>query len=292
MTIRYQLGSPRKLSAEEKQFYLDNGFWVARGLFKPEECDEILDRLKFYKRRNGAAMMNLDREYELSRFVQEKMAEERSLELGREIRPEEIPVEDIPFDHVIETAWLMRLFMRDPRQISLLRQLHEGPYEERAGKTGLKWGGLMTQVIFKEAGTQYGDQAWNPHQDNSYVLNPNGLYVTTNTFFADADMENGTMYIYPGSHKKGILPFEEIKSYREEKGKNPGNMAAIPEGCERVDLEFGKGDTLYLNGDVVHGSYPNKSPTRSRPLYMNIYIPEGEYFRPGRESRKMFQPIL
>ena len=39
----------------------------------------------------------------------------------------------------------------------------------------------MTQIIFKKAGSPYAPQAWTP-QDNSYVKNEKGLYVTTNFF--------------------------------------------------------------------------------------------------------------
>ena len=34
--------------------------------------------------------------------------------------------------------------------------------------TNAKVVGLMSQILFKEAGSPYASQAWNPHQDNSY----------------------------------------------------------------------------------------------------------------------------
>lgn len=275
--------SARILSSEDREFYEENGYLVVKEIWTSKECDEILEHLNFYKDSKGSAMMNLDREYALSRFWVQNYAEKNG------IKYTDVPVEKIPFEHICKTARFMRSFMRDPRAVSLLEQLHEGTFFGNV--KGRKWGGLMTQIIFKEPETQYGNQAWNPHQDNSYVMNPNHLYVTTNSFFADADVENGTMFVYPGTHKEGILPFEEVLSYREEKGKNPGNMSKIPEKYRKVDIEFKKGDILFLNGDLVHGSYPNKSKNRPRPLYMNVYIPEGEFFRPGKGSEKMFIPL-
>lgn len=276
----FRPGKPRVLSLEDRKFYEESGYLVVKGLWTSQECDELLEYLNFYKDPESAAMMNIDREYALSRFWTQNYAKKHG------ISENQVPVEKIPFEHINKTARLMRSFMRDPRAVSLLEQLHEGPFFGNV--KGRKWGGLMTQIIFKEPETQYGNQAWNPHQDNSYVLNPNRLYVTTNTFFSDSDLENGTMYVYPGSHKEGILPFKEVMSYREEKGKNPGNVSEIPAGYEKVDIEFKKGDMLFLNGDLVHGSYPNRSENRPRPLYMNVYIPDGEFFRPGKGSEKMF----
>lgn len=275
--------NPRVLSSEDRKFYEEAGYLVVKGIWSPKECDLILEYLNFFKDKNASAMMNLDREYALSRFWVQNYSQRNGIDIN------DIPVDKIPFEHINKTARLMRAFMRDPRAVSLLEQLHEGPFFGNV--KGRQWGGLMTQIIFKEPETQYGNQAWNPHQDNSYVLNPNRLYVTTNSFFADSDVENGTMYVYPGTHKEGILPYEEVVSYREEKGKNPGNITAIPEKYKRVDIEFKKGDMLFLNGDLVHGSYANKSKNRPRPLYMNVYIPEGEFFRPGKGSEKMFIPL-
>lgn len=68
-------------------------------------------------------------------------------------------------------------------------------------------------------------------------------------------------------------------------------MSEIPEKYEKVDIEFKKGDMLFLNGDLVHGSYSNRSKNRPRPLYMNVYIPDGGFFRPGKGSEKMFIPL-
>ena len=65
--------------------------------------------------------------------------------------------------------------------------------------------------------------------DNTYPQTPNGEYVTLIIALQDHDVENGCLYIYPGSHKEGIFPFEPTKSYREDPKSNPGNT---------VDLEI------------------------------------------------------
>ena len=88
--------------------------------------------------------------------------------------------------------------------------------------------GLMTQMLFKEAGTKYASQAWTVHQDNAYHQNPNGATLTINIACKDADKETGTLYLFPGSHKEGILPFTKRKSFREDEGKNPGNTLDLP----------------------------------------------------------------
>lgn len=176
----------------------------------------------------------------------------------------------------------VRAVMKDPKIVSILDTLQRAPVV-----------GLMSQVLFKEVGSPYASQAWNPHQDNTYPRSKPGAYITINVFLEDADKENGSLYIFPGSHKHGLLPAGETPSYREIPGTNPGNTILDLEKYvgEPVDLNFKKGDMVILNGDVVHGSYPNISPTRSRPLLSISYISEGVDFIPGKNANRMVIPV-
>ncbi len=174
----------------------------------------------------------------------------------------------------------IRQLMKRPDIVSRVEQLQ-----------GTEVVGLMSQMLFKKAGSRYAVQAWHPHQDNSYPQAEYGAYITTNIFFEDADSGNGGMFIYPGSHKEGLLPFASVKSYRENVGENPGNVVEPPDKYETVDLVAKKGGMLVLNGCVVHGSYPNESPERSRPLCQLIYIKRGASFIPGKNANRTAIPL-
>ena len=173
----------------------------------------------------------------------------------------------------------IRNLMRNSEIVSRVEQLQETEIV-----------GLMSQMLFKKANSRYAAQAWHPHQDNSYPQAEAGAYITTNIFFEDADPENGGMYIYPGSHKEGPLPFQWLKSYREDAGEDPGNVCEVPDQYEKVDLKVSKGDMLVLNGCVIHGSYGNFS-TRSRPLFQLIYIKRGADFIPGKNANRIEIPL-
>jgi ectoine hydroxylase-related dioxygenase (phytanoyl-CoA dioxygenase family) len=176
----------------------------------------------------------------------------------------------------------LRDYMKDPRAVSILDTLQ-----------GTEVVGTMSQILFKRAGSQYATQAWNPHQDNAYPQNPNGRYLTINIALTEQDLGNGCLYIFKGSHKEGLYPCETTPSYREIPGTNPGNTVAshILERFERADLMMAKGDALFLHGNVVHGSYPNNSPTRSRPMMQYTYIDKGEPFIAGRNANRMAIPV-
>lgn len=134
---------------------------------------------------------------------------------------------------------------------------------------------VMSQMLFKKAGSVYSQQAWSPHQDNSYPQIPYPLNITTNLFLTDADPENGGMYIYPGSQQEPLLPFEPTISHKEKPGTNPGNTIKIPPQYKKKDLRVEAGSVLIMNSHLIHGSYPNYSPTRSRPLFSVTYVTKG-----------------
>ena len=54
---------------------------------------------------------------------------------------------------------------------------------------------------------------------------------------------------------------------------------------KKKNLIFKAGDLLILHGNLVHGSYPNKS-NKSRPLYSVSYITEGEKFISGLNAQR------
>ena len=61
-------------------------------------------------------------------------------------------------------------------------------------------------------------------------------------------------YPYFGNHAKSIIPDGEMTE-------------------SSVTME--KGDVLFFDGYLVHGSYENKSASDNRPAYIAHYVPKG-----------------
>jgi len=236
--------------------YRRDGYIVLRGCLDSQAVERLQAAIRRHADADFAAILNPDRE----EFLRDQSSQEQQ-------------------PYCAETAAIMREYMCWPRLVQALRALQGEPVV-----------GLMSQMLFKEAGTRYADQAWRPHQDNSYPQSPNSKYITTNMFLQSVDRENGTLYIYPGSHREPILPYEPTVSYREKDGR-PGNGVRIPEGYEKVDIVAEAGDVLVMNGNVIHGSYANQHPSRSRPLLSCSYISEGEPFVPGNTAKRKVIPL-
>jgi ectoine hydroxylase-related dioxygenase (phytanoyl-CoA dioxygenase family) len=171
----------------------------------------------------------------------------------------------------------LQLVMKMPKVVSIIEALFDSEAY-----------GLMTQMLFKQVGSSYANQSWTVHQDNAYHQNQNGATLTINISCKDSDVQTGTLYVFPGTHKEGIMPFKPKESFREKKGASPGNTLILPNKYQdkKTDVIMKKGDMLILHGNCAHGSYPNISTTRSRPLYSITYIKKGESFVVGKNANR------
>jgi len=253
------------LTKEQKSFYEHNGYVIIENILSNIECDFYLSNIEKFANKDYAAIMNPDRMDFLLAQSEDKLRSYQNLH------------DKVSFIKEAKlTSQNMRNILSNAKAVEVLEKLQ-----------GNEVVGLMSQMLFKKAGTVYANQAWSPHQDNAYPKNSNGQYLTTNFFFSDANKENGSLYVYLGSHKSGLFNCKESVSYREQKGSNPGNTIDqdILNRYKRVDIEFKKGDMLVLHGNCVHGSYPNESNI-SRPLFSCSYITKGEKFIAGKNAQR------
>ena len=169
----------------------------------------------------------------------------------------------------------------DPVLFDVIRDQHIVKIVEAVQNS--KIDAIMTGFGFKQAQTLSANQAWNPHQDNSYILSTQGGSINANLFLADSDPKNGGMYFYPGTHREPLLPSEPTPSnFDKFSGNNPGNTVQIPLGYKKIDITIGKGGLLLLHNHVIHGSYSNNSPTRSRPMFSITYCNKKATFAVGK----------
>ena len=154
--------------------------------------------------------------------------------------------------------------------------------------------GLNSQFLYKKPGTPYARQTWNPHQDNAYVKAKYGAYMQLHVFVDQNDKENGGLFYYPGSQKEDLLPYEYVKSWKEEVEEDgftrPGWKVVPPVQYKKVDAWGPKGGVCLQHGNVIHGSYPNLTSHRWRRQYSMAFLNEGEEFLKGQTSIKI--PVI
>ena len=130
------------------------------------------------------------------------------------------------------------------------------------------------------------------HQDNYAGRSTPGSYINIAVAIDDADKNNGSLIVVPGSHKLGDLPCDPKKNFDIDSNGNLyncapiGNNCILPEGHDVVQLEYKSGDVLAVHGLLVHKAKPNEHLSRWRRTMYNVYIKEFEPFWPGWTSKR------
>ena len=239
------------ITEDERKFYWEQGYLIIEEFLGASQAGVINKLLRKVASQDFNIMLHLDRSEDLLRQSPDSDPADRA-EVSSEIRKIQL----------------------DQRMVGILEELYE-----REMVT------VQSIIIYKESGKPFADQAWNPHQDNSYVQNPNGMYLAVGYPLLDFSPENGGLFIYPGSHKDGLYRWEDTEAANQKYGEGAGNKITVPDRYEKLDIKMKQGDVIIFHGDLIHGSYANHS-NQSRPFLVINYIPYGEYFIPGRTSNR------
>ena len=247
-----------ELKKKQIDFYNENGYLIIENLYSNEFTIRYLSAIRRHANKDFAAIMNPDRYDTLYQL-------------------DERPKSDLTISEIKETSQLSFKIFKNKTIIKILRQLQNKDVV-----------GLSSQMLFKEANSAYCKQSWAPHQDNRYLNNKNGKYITVNWLLRKSSPENGGLYVYPGTHRLPILPAPDKKSFRENVDDNPGRKCEVPDEFihKKVDLYTKSSSVLFLNGNLIHGSYPNHS-NNSRPFFTTCYITKGEKYNVGKSSKRI-----
>lgn len=123
---------------------------------------------------------------------------------------------------------------------------------------------VQTMLYFKPAGGR--GQAL--HQDQSYLRAKPGTCVAAWVALDDCDEENGCMQVVPETQDLPILctvKADTTQSFTDV-------TVPLPEGKSPVPVRMKKGDVLFFNGSLIHGSFPNTSADRFRRSFICHYV--------------------
>ncbi|MBI4557691.1 MAG: phytanoyl-CoA dioxygenase family protein [Candidatus Hydrogenedentes bacterium] len=122
----------------------------------------------------------------------------------------------------------------------------------------------------------------NWHQDHPYwpIIQPAEL-ISAWTALDDATIENGCMWMVPGSHKWGPHKGGTIGTDDATFEPTP-DLDALPNGIkiQRVPCEVKKGQVMFHHCLTWHGS-PNNNSDRGRPAIAVHYMPGYTRFEPN-----------
>jgi ectoine hydroxylase-related dioxygenase (phytanoyl-CoA dioxygenase family) len=106
------------------------------------------------------------------------------------------------------------------------------------------------------------------HQDQYYLRVEPGTCVAAWLALDDCDEENGCLQVVPGSHNLPVLctvAADSTQSFTDVTVPVPDGMAVAP-------VIMQAGDVLFFNGQLIHGSLPNRSTDRFRRSLIGHYV--------------------
>jgi len=145
--------------------------------------------------------------------------------------------------------------------------------------------GLQTQMFFSPGGTR----GFTAHQDNFFVRGERGRFVSAWIPLVDVTADMGSLFVYPGSHRLGLLPVRQtnLPVTSEQDVNGYAQECIFPESYVPApqDLPVPAGAAVMLDGDLVHGSNANLTDRR-RYVLLCTYIQAGASFYAGRTAKR------
>lgn len=124
------------------------------------------------------------------------------------------------------------------------------------------------------------------HQDNFYLLVKPSTCIAAWTAIDAATVENGCLWVVPGSHLSDIICPKETDS---PKWMNYGDshITTFPREQKPVPVEVPRGSTMFFSGNLIHGSGPNRTQDRHRRTFIGHYVDET-----SDQVAKFYHPVL
>jgi hypothetical protein len=105
------------------------------------------------------------------------------------------------------------------------------------------------------------------HQDQFYLLVEPGSCIAAWTAIDDCDAENGAVMVVPKSNQADVI----CPAVADARVSYTSHFVPVPKGLKAQLVPMKAGDTLFFNGNIIHGSGPNRSKTRFRRSFICHY---------------------
>lgn len=222
---------------ERAAFYRENGYLVVPDLLSPQEVADLrAEAATICRGRRGAV---------------------------RGLQPDDPAAEDdaimarylcIHFPHKISP--FMRAALAHPKIAEILAELI-GPNVKC----------MQSMLFVKHAGKP--GQAW--HQDEYFIPTRDRSLTAAWIALDNATVENGCLWVIPGSHRDGVL-WPRRPHGTDEFDEGDETWGSPYDGQEGVPLAVGAGGVVFFHGYILHRSYRNRARSGFRRALVNHYM--------------------
>ena len=266
--ITERIEVPNVVSDKECQFFIENGYLVVPNLLSESEIEEI--------RQDATTLARGGYECDSLKPLPESVTDQEAI--GR--------ILCIHQPHFVSDT--IEKYVKHPKICGILSQIAAAhlPFWDGSVK-------CMQSMLFVKP-PKFQGQAW--HQDEIYIPTRDRSLIGAWIAMDDANVENGCLWVLPGSHRQGYL-------YPQRNHENPDEFDFAQEsygfdGSDEVPVEVETGSLVFFNGYLLHRSRKNRGDTFRRVLvshYCNSWsllpwsLREGE--RPASADRRCIIPV-
>ena len=235
---------PKFLDETQVQFFVENGYLVLENLILPKEIEEL--------KADALAIARGDYPCEGIAPAPREYSDRQVLET----------ILCIHQPHHVSPV--MEKYVRHEKICGALSQITAAhlPFWDGSVKC------MQSMLFVKPPGFQ--GQAW--HQDEIYIPTRDRSLIGAWIAMDDATIENGCLWVVPGSHRSGYL-------YPQRPHGNDDEFDFAPESygfdeSEEIPVEVKSGAVVFFNGYLLHRSRKNRGEIYRRVLvnhYMNAW---------------------
>ena len=244
MTNGSHIDVPKPLTGKQVAFFVENGYLVVPDLVTMPEVEEL--------RRDVVQLARGKYPCENIKPMPEQLSEAEVIK----------NILCIHQPHFVSPV--IEKYVKHPKISGILSQIAAAhiPFWDGSVKC------MQSMFFVKPPGFQ--GQAW--HQDEIYIPTRDRSLVGAWIALDDATVENGCLYVIPGSHRTGYL-------YPQRAHDNPEEFDFAPEShgfdeSVEIPVEVKTGALVFFNGYLLHRSRKNRSQVYRRVLvnhYMNAW---------------------
>ncbi|CAL1517918.1 phytanoyl-CoA dioxygenase family protein [Chitinophaga sp. MM2321] len=225
------------LSSENTQFYKEYGYLIAQGLVSPDEIDKLRrDTVKIFRGEYG---------------VMEGLMPVAADETDADVLKKYVAIH---FPHKISPV--IKDFLTQGKIVDVLTNIVSPNVK------------CMQSMLFVKGPGKAG-QAW--HQDEFYIPTRDKSLIGVWIAIDDASIENGCLWIIPGSHKPGYIMPRVDNDSNEYADVDTIDVSSYKQE-EIIPVEVKSGSVIFFNGYLLHSSMRNKTTANFRTALVNHYM--------------------
>ena len=238
-----RIAVPVVVDEEQVDFFVDNGFLAVPGLLDQNERNELKQDI-IHLARGGYPNQTIQ-------------------PVAADLSDDEVLSKILAIHQPHYVSPVMEKYTRHPNISGVLSQITGAHLAHWSGNVKC----MQSMLFIKPPG--YQGQSW--HQDENYIPTRDRSLIGAWIAIDDAYVENGCMWVIPGSQRAGYL-YPTQKHGDPDEFDTHDDMATGFDESPQIPVEVKAGSVVFFNGYLLHQSLRNRTKDSYRRVLVSHYL--------------------